>query len=159
MQLFSNTNKLITKMRTGESMRTENRVLMLRTSFWVGAILDGIYAINMSLVWLLDEYSGFDPIRLMRFTSGAESRYAWGFACSVVISWTLLLIWADRNPVERKEIIMLTAFPLVSGLLFDTFFAIGVNLTTWADILPIQLVYIFLIVLFTSSYLLTRTLE
>jgi hypothetical protein len=140
-------------------MRTENRVLMLRTSFWVGAILDGIYAINMSLVWLLDEYSGFDPIRLMRFTRGVESRYAWGFACSLVISWTLLLIWADRKPVERKEIIMLTAFPLVSGLLFDTFFAIAVNLASWADVLLIQVVYIFLIVLFTSSYLLTRTLE
>ncbi len=140
-------------------MNDENRIKLLRISFWVGAVLDGIYAVNMGLVWLIDQYSGFDPIRLLRFTEGLESRYAWGFACVMVASWTILLIWADRKPLPRKEVILLTAFPLVLGLLVDTFFAIAVDLVSWADILLIQLVYVFLIILFTSSYFLTRTIE
>ncbi|MFX1513233.1 MAG: hypothetical protein ACFFCQ_11660 [Promethearchaeota archaeon] len=140
-------------------MEDVNRIKLLRASYWIGAILDGIYAINMGLVWLIDQYSGFDPIRLLRFTEGLESRYAWGFACVMVTTWTILLIWADRKPIERRDVILLTAFPLVTGLLVDTFFAIETNLVSWADILSIQLVYVFLIVLFSSSYLLTRTIE
>ena len=137
-------------------MKTVNRIKLLRVSFWVGAILDGIYAINMGLMWLIDSYSGFDPIKLIRFTEGLQSRYSWGIACSLMTSWTILLIWADRKPLERRGILMLTAFPLVSGLLLDTFYAISVNLVNSREMLALQTVYVFLIILFTSSYLLTR---
>ena len=140
-------------------MKSENRMLLLRTSFWIGAILDGIYAVNMGLVWLIDGYSGFDPLGLMRFAEGLQSSYPWGIACVFMTSWTTLLVWADRKPIERKDVLLLTAFPLISGLLIDTFFAIVTNLATWVDMLPTQLVYVFLMVLFTTSYLLTRTLE
>ena len=61
-------------------METKNKILVLRISFWIGAILDGLYAINMSLVWLIDSYSGLDPLKLLRFTNGLESRYVWGIA-------------------------------------------------------------------------------
>lgn len=30
--------------------------------------------------------------------------------------WTLLLLWAVRKPIERRVVILLTAFPVVSGL-------------------------------------------
>jgi len=134
----------------------ENRVLLLRISFWVGAILDGIYALNMSFVWLIDSYEGIDPIKLIRFTSGPHSRYVWGIAAVLMFSWTLLLIWASRKPMERRDLILLTALPLIAGLLVDTFFAISINLVAWEDILLVQMIYICLIVLFVSSYILTR---
>ncbi|MHA1979167.1 MAG: hypothetical protein ACW98I_19860 [Candidatus Hodarchaeales archaeon] len=140
-------------------MENKNRIKLLKISFWVGAILDGIYAINMGLVWLIDSYSGFDPIRLLRLTEGLESRYVWGIACMFMASWTILLIWASKKPIERKDVLMITAFPLVTGLLVDTFFAIATNLIIWSEILLVQLVYISLIVLFSSSYLLTRTIN
>ena len=140
-------------------MKTESKVLMLRASYWIGAILDAIYAFNMSLVWLIDGYSGFDPMRLIRFTEGLESRYAWGMACVLMASWTILLIWADRKPVERKGVVMLTALPLVAGLLIDTLFATIMNLVPWVDMLPLQLSYIFLILLFIFSYLLAKTIQ
>lgn len=142
-----------------ETMKTENRIQLLRGSFWIAAILDGIYALNISLVWLIDGYSGFDPMRMIRFTSGVESRYAWGMVFAIMISWTVLMIWADRKPLERKDTIMLTAFPLLTVLLVDTIFVIAVGLVTLVDILAIQLVYIFLIILFTTSYYLTKNLE
>jgi hypothetical protein len=140
-------------------MKDANSVKLLRVSFWIAAILDGVYSLNISLVWLIDGFSGFDPIRMIRFTSGLESRYAWGMVFALMISWTILMIWADRRPLERKDTIMLTAFPLVTVLLIDTLFAIAVGLVTLIDILAIQLVYIFLIALFTSSYYLTRNNE
>jgi hypothetical protein len=140
----------------GNLMRTENRIKFARTSALIGAVLDGIYVINIAVVWLFDSYSGFDPLRLMRFTGGLQSRYAWGIAFSTMAGVTCMLYWAARKPVERRDIIMLTGFPVVTGLLLDTFFAITVKLVPWTDVLLYQLVYITLIVLFTSSYFLTR---
>jgi hypothetical protein len=137
-------------------MNEKTRIKILRAGFWTGGILDGVYAINMALVWLIDSYSGFDPIKIMRFTAGLQSRYAWGFACVMVTGWTMLLFWADRKPLERRGVILLTAFPVVSGLLIDSIFAVLVNLETWGKMMPIQIVYVFLITLFTSGYYLTR---
>jgi hypothetical protein len=140
-------------------MKTESRVKLLRFSYWIAVILDAIYAFNAGLVWLIEDYSGFDPIRLLRFTEGLESRYAWGLTCVLITTWTILLIWADQNPVERSMVGLLTALPLVSGLLIDTFFAISVGLVSWIDILAVQLAYVFLIVICTLGYLLTRSLK
>jgi hypothetical protein len=142
-----------------DRMSVKNRVMLLRISFWIGAILDGIYAINMSLVWLIESYEGIDPMKLVRFVGGLQSRYIWGIATIFMISWTILLIWADRKPLERRDVILITSFPLITGLLVDTFFAISVNLVSWVDILLVQSVYICLIVLFAASYLLTREIS
>lgn len=30
--------------------------------------------------------------------------------------WTVLLIWGDRKPIERRLILLFTAFPVVFGL-------------------------------------------
>ncbi len=137
----------------------KNKILLLRISFWIGAILDAIYAINMGLVWLIESYSGLDPINLVRFTSDLESRYAWGVSASLMLAWTVLLIWADRKPVERKSISLFTAFPLLIGLLTDTIWAIEINLTSIENIALTSIVYIFLIILFTFSYWNVRSIE
>jgi hypothetical protein len=142
-----------------EDMNTTNRVKLLRFSYWIAAILDAIYAFNAGLVWLIDDYSGFDPIRLLRFTEGLESRYAWGLTCVLITTWTILLIWAEQKPVERSMVGLLTALPLVTGLLIDTFFAISVGLVTWIDILAVQLAYAFLIIILSLSYFLTKSLK
>ncbi|MHA2232503.1 MAG: hypothetical protein ACXAB4_08420 [Candidatus Hodarchaeales archaeon] len=137
----------------------ENKVLLLRIAFWIGAVMDGIYALNMSLVWLIDSYSGVDPIQLMRFTSGLESRYAWGVAASLMVAWTCLLIWADRKPVERKDVLLLTAFPLLFSLLIDVVFAIATDLAVAQEMALTGLAYIGLIMLFALSYWNARNIE
>ena len=137
-------------------MNRQTRIKILRTGFWVGGILDGIYAINIALAWLIDSYSGFDPIKIMRFTEGLQSRYAWGFACVMVTGWTVLMFWADRKPLERRDVILLTAFPIVTGLLIDSIFAVLVNLETWQNMIPLQIAYVFSIALFASGYIMTN---
>jgi hypothetical protein len=34
----------------------------------------------------------------------------------LMTGWTFLLIWAIRKPIERRFVILLTAFPVVFGL-------------------------------------------
>ena len=39
-----------------------------------------------------------------------------GIGGTLMTGWTLLLLWAVREPIERRFVILLTAFPVVFGL-------------------------------------------
>jgi len=41
----------------------------------------------------------------------------------LMAGWTLLLIWGVQNPIERRFVILLTAFPVVFGLFFVSLIA------------------------------------
>jgi len=68
-------------------------VLLLRISYWIAAIADFGIAI---LVWI--------PERM----GVAEIVYPMGFASAVAFSWGVLLLVADRKPLERKWILIPT---------------------------------------------------
>ena len=86
----------------------KQRILWLRISCWTGAIADGVATIRMLFP---------------KPAYGAEYRYALGLGASLMLGWTFLLIWADRRPLERKGVILLTAFPVVTGLLVATVYS------------------------------------
>ena len=81
------------------------KVILLRTSYWVAAIVDFIVAI----VVLIPERMGVD-----KFV------YPMGLMAAVAFSWAVLLILADRKPLERRWVLpptILVVFLLgVAGL-------------------------------------------
>ena len=68
-------------------------VLLLRISYWIAAIADFVIAI---LVWI--------PERM----GVAEIVYPMGLASAVAFSWGVLLLVADRKPLERRWILIPT---------------------------------------------------
>lgn len=83
-------------------MSSSHPVRWLRASYWAGAIAD----IAMVILFLQPRFMGED-----------EYRYAMGAAAVMMLGWTLLLLWADRKPVARKGILLLTIIPVITGLL------------------------------------------
>ncbi len=86
-------------------------VRWLRISYWIGAVVDALAAVQMlwpSLFKLAMRPPGFAP--------GVEYRYAMGMGASLMIGWTALLVWADRKPMERKGVLPLTVLPVIAGL-------------------------------------------
>ena len=83
-------------------------VRWLRASYWVGAVADAVATISLLI-----------PSR----TGETEFRYSMGMAAALMFSWTILLVWGDRKPVERRGILLLTAFPLIPGLLVAVIYA------------------------------------
>jgi hypothetical protein len=53
-----------------------------------------------------------------RFTPNADYRYVAGLCAALMAGWTALLIWADRDPVARRGILLLTVCPVVLGTNF-----------------------------------------
>jgi len=113
------------------------KILMLRISYWVGAVADSL---------------AFYRMLFPKYSYNVEYRYALGLGASLMLGWTFLLIWADRSPVERKGILLLSAFPVVTGLLLAEIYAVQSGILTFTQMMPTGAFLIGLIMLFCLSY-------
>jgi len=115
----------------------KNKIIWLRISYWVGAIADGIATLRMLFP---------------KIAYGAEYRYALGLGASLMLGWTFLLVWADRKPLERKGVLLLTVFPVITGILLAEIYSVTKGLITFEKMLPTGIFLVLLIALFIFSY-------
>ncbi len=86
-------------------------LIFIRFAYWLGALMDFLVALSMTLYVFFQVNIGMDypePTNELRFMLSAGMALMWG--------WTILLIWGDRKPIERRLILFFTAFPVVLGL-------------------------------------------
>jgi FtsH-binding integral membrane protein len=132
--------------REEAKMKSDTR--WLRISYWAGAIIDGLAAVSMlatAIFGVGGMLSGFSP--------GAEYRYAMGLGGSLMAGWTALLIWADRKPLERKGVLLLTVFPVMTGIVLRGITAVLAGLVPLFKMLPGIIVPTVVGVLMTFAYL------
>lgn len=114
-----------------------NQIIWLRIAYWTGAVADAFATWRMLFP---------------KIAHGVEYRYALGLAASLMLGWTFLLIWADRKPMERKGVLLLTAFPVIPGLLLTELYAVYSGIISLERMLPTGIFLIGLITLFSFSY-------
>jgi hypothetical protein len=91
-------------------------VILLRFCYWLGAILDAHAAWNLTLLRYREITSAVWAHQAAH-DFGMKALWAAGDAYALMWGWTLLLIWADRKPVERRGVLLLTVVPVI--LLLD----------------------------------------
>jgi len=69
-----------------------------------------------------------------------------------MLGWTVLLIWADRRPLERKGVLLITLLPVVVGYVILEIAAISTGISTFWRMFPNLVMQAMLIGLFTYSY-------
>lgn len=89
----------------------------------------------------------------------AEMTYPMGLAASLMFGWTALLLWAWRKPVERKGVLVITIFPVITGLMASGVYAVAAGIFPVARIVPTSIFGIGLIALMGYSYLNARGIE
>jgi hypothetical protein len=126
--------------------KMNNKIRWLRISYWAGALADAYAAFR----WMFPDMFPGSSVDIS-YNLGIK----WGVA--LMLGWTFLLIWADRKPLERKDILLLTICPVIVGLMITsvTIFVAGFG-TIGSLILNLSILTI-LIVLMTFSYLNART--
>ena len=125
----------------------KNPITWLRISYWTGAMADGIVALAMFTQAILARSSP-----LSHYVPETPYRYAMGLAGSLMLGWTILLLWADRNPVERRGVLLITNV-VILGLIASALFAVSADFMSLATVVPLIGFQIALIALFTSSYI------
>lgn len=109
-------------------------ILLLRLSYWIAAIADFIIAI---LAWI--------PERM----GVAEIAYPMGLVSVIAFSWAVMLLIADRRPIERKWILIPTILVVTLITIVRTKFSLD---GTIEFSLVLLLFAIALIILMTYSY-------
>ncbi len=129
-------------------MSANDRVGVLKTAFLIGAVADGLIAIEwfaISLGWVdLPIHPSF------YHGSGQDFRYVVSIGGMFMMGWAFLLWWGSRRPIERRGILLLTA-----GMLFVAVLSDGIvfgDLFTAKQIALGTSVKLLLVVLFVGSY-------
>ena len=144
---------------------SENQKLkVIRFMYWLGAIMDGLFAIDMTIITLLGTTT---PFLTEFFThpalvadGGLPYRYAMGLGAALMWGWTVLLVWADRKPIERRGILLITFFPVVVGIFLTTLWAILTQLVAVTDfILRLMLMLFVPMSLLLISFFFAQELE
>jgi len=121
-----------------------SEVRWLKASFLAGAVADGLVTIQMLM-----------PSRM----GETEFRTPMGLAASLMLGWTFLLLWGYRKPVERKALLLLTIFPVITGLLLTAVYQALAGAVPVAQVFPNMTIGIVLIGLMGYSYYNARTLD
>ena len=119
----------------------QTSIRWLRTSYITGAVADGAVGILMLLPGRMGE---------------TEFRYPMGLGASLMFGWAALLLWADRRPLERKGVLLLTIFPVITGLVATGIWAAASGRLPVARILPSSALGLALVALMGFSYLNAR---
>jgi len=123
---------------------------LLRISFLVGAITDGLAIIPMVFPRIGSVVFGGDSSKL-----GAEYRYAMGIGASLMAGWTALLFWGAINPMERRDILILTLVPVVTGIIAATVNAVDNRVIRLSRVIPLWIHLGIVSILFVVSYVLS----
>lgn len=122
-------------------------VTLLRIAYWYGAIVDAVSIppmLSPRLASAMLGIEGFDP--------PVEYRYAMYVAAALMAGWTALLLWADRRPMERRGVLMLTVFPVVAGMLCASTYAGSTGFVGWARLTPMYVAPAVVVVLYLAAY-------
>jgi hypothetical protein len=86
---------------------TKRKILWLRIGYWLGAVVDGAWIIPMMFPSI-----GLPLFGVENYNPDIYYRFAMAVASALMLGWTVLLIWADRKPIERRGILLLTVVPV-----------------------------------------------
>ena len=123
-------------------MPTEEK--LLRTAFLAGAVTDALALFPMLIPPLAALLWGFEDV------SGAY-RFAMGYGASLMLGWTVLLVWASQRPVERRFVAALTVL-VIYGLVATEVVAVATGKLALWRMLPTWILQATLLGLFASGY-------
>ena len=132
----------------------KKKIRLLRICYWWGIITDALAAIVMlspKLAGLVYGIPNFNP--------GSDYKYAMGIGASLMLGWTFVLFWADRKPVERKGILLLTIFPVVIGMLIANIYAVINGLIVVEKMIPTWMLQGLLTTFFIFTYFYTNDVK
>lgn len=123
-------------------MPTEEK--WLRTAFAAGAVTDALALLPMLVPPLASLLWGFDDL------SGAY-RFAMGYGASLMLGWTVLLVWAYQRPLERRFVAALTVL-VIYGLVATEIVAVASGRLALWRMVPTWCLQAMLLTLFAGGF-------
>src|SRR5512132_1000261 len=117
---------------------------LLRVAFLAGAVTDAFALGPMLVPPLARLLWGFED-------QGGAYRFAMGYGASLMLGWTVLLLWASRRPLERRFVAALTVL-VIYGLVATEIVAVVGGDMPAVRMIPTWLLQAVLLGLFATAY-------
>ena len=132
-------------------MNKKKAILFIRICFWIGAITDALAALIMI----------FPSLRIYLFGDANYNltvglRYGLGLGGSLMLGWTIILIWGSIKPIERRDLLLMTIFPVITGIIIFQIYAVKVGYIALGKMLPIWIHLSIICTLYFISYVKTK---
>ena len=131
-----------------EADATSAAARWLRRSYRAGALVDALAAVGMAAPRLYGPTLRFGANFDRR---GPEFSYAMRSGAPLMAGWTVLLLWADRRPLERRGVLPITVVPVIAGLMADDAHAVHAGLLSGRSVAPVRALQLALVGLFGYS--------
>ena len=129
----------------------ETVTLLARVAFLLGAVTDGLALLPMLSRRIGAALFGGDPSR-----TNDEYRYAMGIGASLMAGWTLLLLWGAASPLERRALLVMTVFPVITGIVVATVLAVRRGVIRRSRMVPLWVHLGFVSLFYAVVYILSR---
>ena len=129
-------------------MGSKDIAVVQKTAFLIGAVADGVIAIE----WFLISLGLVDlPVHPSFFVgSGQDFQFVLSIGGLFMMGWAFLLYWGSFRPIERRGVLLLTATMLFIAILSDGI--IFGHLFSTKQIVLGTSVKLSLVILFAGSY-------
>ena len=127
---------------------SKDNVVVLKTAFLIGAVADGVIAIE----WFLISLGLLNlPVHPSFFVgSGQDFQYVLSIGGLFMMGWAVLLYWGSVQPIERRGLLLITAAMLFIAILSD--YVVFGHLFSTQQIVLGTAVKLSLVTLFAGSY-------
>lgn len=129
------------------SIPTGRQRRLLRIAYWYGAAVDALSLLPMLSVKIAGLTLG-----IADFAPNREYHYAMDIGAALMAGWTVLLLWADRRPLERRDILPITIVPVAAGIYGATLYAGHSGLCSFARLTPMLVGPVLLAALYLVTY-------
>lgn len=132
---------------------TADAIRWLRRSYRAGAVVDAIAAVGMAAPSL------YGPtLRFKRGFRRGRPEFAYGTrtGAPLMAGWAVLLLWADRRPLERRGVLPITVVPVIAGLMANDAHAVRAGRLSATGLVPVRALQLALMGLLSYSALKAR---
>jgi hypothetical protein len=120
---------------------------LLHVAYWTGAVVDAAMVVPLSVPAVAAAMLGVNG-----FAPAADYRYVAALGAALMAGWAALLVWADREPVARRGVLLLTVCPVVLGLAAAGGYAAASGLVRPVHMVPTLAIQLGIVVLFLTAY-------
>ena len=121
---------------------------VVRLAYLTGAVVDAVIGVLLLLPETLAQVLGLAAV-----PTGGMERLALAMTAAMLLGWTGLLLWGAASPVERRSVLALTIFPVITGLALVVLFGWRGLLISGQGAVGIWLMQALLVGLLTWAYM------
>jgi hypothetical protein len=130
-------------------MKPSGAQQFVRICYWVGFAADALAILPLLFPTIAEAMFGLQGSNL---EDNEAFLYVSRIGASLMLGWALLLLWGSFHPVERRGMLLLTAVPVLLGLLAASILAVTSGFIALRFLAPLWVFYGIMIPAYVVAY-------